>query len=159
MAKADTLSRLSTLNELLVSSGVSSSECAEHARQAINCIRETQAGSDVSPEIDLKDAAERLVQIHFGSSETDARYAHWHVPAQDQFDALWVQRDLIELMKQLSGRRLALFLVTGLSDSICPEGKYWTVKRRAQYAELVHWIEKMLCDWASSCTRLQVVIL
>jgi len=157
MAKSDTVAQLCALNELLARSGVSSPECAEHARRAIDFFRMQSAGTQ--GQISLKDASNRLVQLHFGDAEASASFAHWHVPAMEIFDPLWVRHELIAQMKTLAGRSRALFLVTGLRESICPAGKYWTAKRQALYAETLEWIETLLCAWVSRGTQLQLVIL
>lgn len=157
MAKSDPVEQLSTLNELLARAGVSSPECAEHARKAIAFYREQSLGGHEA--IPLKEAANRLVQLHFEDAEEAAAFAHWHMPPMEAFDPLWIRQELIAEMKTLAGRNRALFLVTGLRESVCPKGKYWTRKRQQDYSQMLEWLQTMLCAWASRGTQLQLVIL
>ena len=157
MAKSSTVEQLRTLNELLCQTGVSSPECAENARRALDFYR--QESPTHQAEISLQAAASQLVRLHFGDSDGAVAFAHWHVPAHGEFDPLWVREALIAEMKTLAGRQQALFLVTGLRESVCPPGKYWTASCQQTYTETLDWMQTLLCAWVSRCTQLQLVII
>jgi hypothetical protein len=99
--------------------------------------------------------------LHFGEEgePVSLGFSHWHVPRLEDFSALWIRQAIVGQMKKLAGRREALLLVTGLRDSICPPGKYWTRARQAHYERVRGWIEDLACAWASRGSKLQVVVL
>ena len=48
---------------------------------------------------------------------------------------------------------------TGLRGAVCPQGKYWTKHREAQFQRARCWIDELVCAWATCGSRLQVVVL
>jgi len=62
-------------------------------------------------------------------------------------------------MKGVAGKAQALFLVTGMRESVCPPKKYWTQKREQAYRDLLDWVNEMICSWATRGCHLQVVVL
>ena len=157
MAKADAVEQLRTLNELLVQTGASDVERAEHARRALDFFTLEQGrGAPIS----LHACAEKLARLHLGDEgESDLAYAHWHVPTLEDFSPLWIRQAIVAEMKKLAGRRAALLLVTGLRESVCPEGKRWTKVSEAQYQRVRGWIDVLACAWATRGSQLQVVVL
>lgn len=157
MAKADAVEQLRTLNELLVQTGASDPEHAEHARRALDFFTLEQGrGAPIA----FHACAEKLARLHLGEDgESNLAYAHWHVPTLEDFSPLWIRQAIVTEMKKLAGRRAALLLVTGLRESVCPEGKRWTAAREAQYQRVRGWIDALACAWATRGSQLQVVVL
>lgn len=157
MAKADPVEQLRTLNELLVQTGASDAERAEHARRALDFFTLEQGrGASIS----FHACAEKLAGLHLGEDgESNLAYTHWHVPTLEDFSPLWIRQAIVTEMKKLAGRRAALLLVTGLRESVCPEGKRWTNAREAQYQRVRGWIDALACAWATRGSQLQVVVL
>jgi hypothetical protein len=149
--------QLRTLNEIL--GRVSDPERAEHARRALEFAY--QEHPEDLESVALGDYVDKLALLHFGGGETlrDIAFAHWHVPRLDDFSPLWIRQAIVSEMKKLAGRREVLLLVTGLREAVCPEGKYWTKHREAQYQRVRSWIEELVCAWATKGSKLQVVVL
>ena len=158
MAKVDPVEQLHTLNELLARTGASAPDRAEHARHALDFFERERAGGGVP--ISLADCAGRLAHLHFGAEgESPLGFTHWHVPTLEDFSPLWIRQAIVVEMKKLAGRRAALLLVTGLRESVSPEGTYWTKSREAHYQQVRGWIDELACAWASRGSQLQVVVL
>jgi hypothetical protein len=158
MAKADPVEQLRTLNELLVQTGAADPERAEHARRALDFFSMEQRNSLSG--VSLRECADKLAHLHLGEAgESDLAFTHWHVPTLEDFSPLWIRQAIVTEMKKLAGRRAALLLVTGLRESICPEGCRWTKTREAQYQRVRGWIDALACAWATRGSQLQVVVL
>lgn len=156
-ATASPVDQLRTLNEIL--GRVSDPERAEHARRALEfAYREHPGALDRVP---LGDYVDKLARLHFGEAAepADFAFAHWHVPRLEDFSPLWIRQAIVVEMKKLAGRREGLLLVTGLREAVCPDGKYWTRQREAQYQRVRDWIDALACAWATRGSRLQVVVL
>lgn len=158
MAKSNPVDQLRTLNEILARTSASDIESAENARRALEFFSIEQ--DDRNLQICLRDCADKLARLHLGDDEgSELAYAHWHVPALEDFSPLWIRQAIVTEMKKLAGRRQSLLLVTGLRETICPEGKKWTSKRQAQYERVRDWIDVLACAWATRGAQLQVVVL
>jgi hypothetical protein len=158
MAKADPVEQLRTLNELLVQTGASDPERAEHARRALDFFSLEQSHSPTG--VSLRECADKLAHLHFGQNgESELAFTHWHVPTLEDFSPLWIRQAIVTEMKKLAGRRAALLLVTGLRECVCPTGAYWTKARQAQYQRVRGWIDDLACAWATRGSQLQVVVL
>ncbi|MGB0744697.1 MAG: hypothetical protein ACPGSB_09235 [Opitutales bacterium] len=157
MPKPDPVEQLRTLNELLAR--VSEPERSEHARRALEFFYREHP--DAAADVNLPGYVEKLAYLHFGEKgEPDnIGFAHWHVPLLEVFSPLWIRQAIVGEMKKLAGRRESLLLVTGLRDSVCPPGKYWTAARQAQYQRVRGWIDELVCAWASRGSKLQVIVL
>lgn len=157
MPKPDPVEQLRTLNELLAR--VSEPERSEHARRALEFFYREHP--DEAAQVHLATYVERLARLHFGEQGEPAHlgFAHWHVPQLEDFSALWIRQAIVTEMKKLAGRREAFLLVTGLRESVCPPGKYWTQARQAEYERVRGWIDELVCAWASRGSKLQVVVL
>ena len=155
--KAALVDQLRILNELL--GRVSDPHKAEHARRALE-FAYNEHPEDLE-RISLGNYVDKLAQLHFGESGESANFAfaHWHVPRLEDFSPLWIRQSIVVEMKKLSGRREGLLLVTGLRGVVCPQGKYWTKRREAQYQRVRCWIDELACAWATYGSRLEVVVL
>lgn len=154
--KSAPVDQLRILNEIL--GRVSDPERAEHARRALEfAYKEHPEDLESVP---LGDYVDRLAEIHFGDHNVgrEFAFAHWHVPRLDDFSPLWIRQAIVSEMKKLAGRREALLLVSGLREAVCPEGKYWTKHREAQYQRVRSWIDGLVCAWATRGSQLQVVV-
>ena len=156
MPRPDPFNQLRAVNELLAR--VSEPERSEQARRALEFFCREHPGD--AAEVELASYVEKLARLHFGERGEPAEigFTHWHVPGLEDFSALWIRQAIVTRMKRLAGRRDALLLVTGLRDAVCPEGKYWTKNRSAQYDRVRHWIDELVCAWATRGSRLQVVV-
>ena len=157
MPRPEPLEQLRTLNELLAR--ISDSERSEHARRALEFFcREDPAEAG---QVELGRYVKKLARLHFGDQgEPDhIGFGHWHVPQLEVFSALWIRQAIVREMKKLAGRREALLLVTGLRESVCPPGRYWTHARQQEYDRVRGWIDELVCAWASRGSKLQVVVL
>lgn len=157
MPRFEPVEQLRTLNELLAR--LSEPERSEHARRALEFFYREHPGE--ASGVELPSYVEKLARLHFGEhGEPDMiGFAHWHVPQLEVFSALWIRQAIVGEMKKLAGHREALLLVTGLRDSVCPPGKYWTEARQEQYTRVRGWIDELVCAWASRGSKLQVVML
>jgi len=157
MSKPDPVEQLRTLNELLAR--VSDTGRGEHARRALEFFQREHPEDAVK--VELGQYVERLARLHFGEQGEPGHlaFAHWHVPQLEDFSPLWIRQAIVTEMKKLAGRREALLLVTGLRNSVCPPGKYWTKARQEQYDRVRGWIDELACAWATRGSRLQVVLL
>ena len=110
--------------------------------------------------VQLGEYVEKLARLHFGEhgEPENIGFSHWHVPQLEVFSALWIRQAIVKEMKKLAGRSEALLLVTGLRESVCPGGKYWTHARQKEYDRVRGWIDELVCAWASKGCRLQVVV-
>lgn len=154
--KSTQVDQLRTLNEIL--GRVSDPERAEHARRALEFAY--QEHPEDLETLALGDYVDKLAYLHFGEEQAagDFAFAHWHVPRLDDFSPLWIRQAIVTEMKKIAGRREALLLVTGLRQAVCPEGKYWTQHREAQYKRVRNWIDELVCAWATKGSQLQVVV-
>ena len=158
MAKSDPIDQLRTLNEILARTAASDIERAENARRALEFY--SREDRNQTAQLCLQDCANKLAQLHLGEAGTsELAFAHWHVPALEDFSPLWIRQAIVTEMKKLAGRRQSLLLVTGLRETICPSGKNWTNKRQAQYERVRGWIDTLACAWATRGAQLQVVVL
>ena len=157
MPKPDPVEQLRVLNELLAR--VSDPERSEHARRALEFFYREHP--EEAAQVQLGSYVEKLARLHFGEhgEPGDLAFVHWHVPKLEDFSPLWIRQAIVGEMKKLAGRREALLLVTGLRDSVCPPGKYWTKARQGQYERVRGWIDELVCAWATRGSKLQVVVL
>ncbi len=158
MTKTDSIERLRTLNELLVWTGASDFEKAEHTRRALDFFsRQHQAGTQT---ISLENSAYKLARLHLGEeSESHVAFAHRHVSSMEVSGPIWLRQAIISEMKKLAGRRAALLLITGMREAICPAGCRWTNARKVQYQRVRDWISELAHAWATHGSCLQVMIL
>ena len=158
MPKSNPIKQLSILNELFASAGISTPDIAEHIRRVLDFSSKEQSRGE--NRVSLQESVNQLVRLHVDSGKSNrAAFAHWHVPTVEQFGSLWIRQAIVVKMKQLVGFSTAFLLVTGLRESICTEGTYWTKKRQMQYDRICTWIDDLTCAWAGKDSRLQVVIL
>lgn len=158
MTKNDVVEQLRTLNEVLARTNASDPERAEHARRALEFYRLEHAHTDSL--VSIRDCADRLVRLHFGSEEhSELAFAHWHVPTLEVFSPLWIRQAVVGEMKKIVGRHQSLLLVTGLRESVCPAGSYWTHKRQLQFDLVRSWVEDLACAWVSRGSQLQLLII
>lgn len=155
--KTAQVDQLRTLNELL--GRVSDPEKAEHARRALEFAYQEHP-EDIE-RVPFGDYVDKLARLHFGDSGgfSEIAFAHWHVPRLEDFSPLWIRQAIVTEMKKLAGRREGLLLVTGLRESVCPKGRYWTKRCDVQYLRVRDWIDDLVCAWATKGARLQVVLL
>lgn len=158
MAKVDVVEQLRTLNEVLARTNASDPERAEHARRALEFYSIELAGTASS--LSIRDCADKLVRLHLGADEhPDLAFAHWHVPTLEDFSPLWIRQAVVSEMKKLAGRHQSLLLVTGLRESVCPSGCYWTQKRQLQFDLVRSWVEDLACAWVTRGSQLQLLII
>lgn len=158
MVKSDPVDQLRTLNEVLARASASDPERAENARRALEFFSREEADRDIK--LCLRDCADKLAELHLGDETTsELAFAHWHVPALEDFSPLWIRQAIVTEMKKLAGRRQSILLVTGLRETICPEGSYWTGKRQVQYDRVRTWVDDLACAWVTRGAQLQVVVL
>ena len=158
MAKNDVVEQLRTLNEVLARTNASDPERAEHARRALEFYQLEDAHTDSL--VSIRDCADRLVRLHLGNEEhSELAFAHWHVPTLEDFSPLWIRQAVVGEMKKIVGRHQSLLLVTGLRESVCPEGSYWTHKRQLQFDLVRSWVEDLACAWVSRGSQLQLLIM
>ncbi|MEO0510605.1 MAG: hypothetical protein AAF065_12180 [Verrucomicrobiota bacterium] len=157
MPKPDPVEQLRVLNELLARN--SDPERSEHARRALEFFY--RENPEEAAQVQLETYVEKLACLHFGKEGEPGNLAfvHWHVPRLEDFSPLWIRQAIVGEMKKLAGRREALLLVTGLRESVCPPGKYWTKARQGQYERTRGWIDELVCAWATRGSKLQVVVL
>ena len=157
MPKPDPVEQLRTLNELLAR--ISDPERSEHARRALEFFYREHP--EDAAQVELGGYVAKLARLHFGEpgEPVNLAFVHWHVPELEDFSPLWIRQAIVGQMKKLAGRREALLLVTGLRESVCPPGKYWTQARQSQYERVRGWIDELVCAWASRGSQLQVVVL
>lgn len=158
MAKSELIEQLHTLNEVLSRTGLSDPDCARDARRALEFYE--QEVDQMAQPFPMEAAAEHLLRLHLDHRNAhQIAFAHWHVPTEGAYDLLWLRLQIIEKMKSLAGKTEALFLVTGMRESICSPSGYWTRKRATAYQDLLNWVNEMICAWASRGSRLQVVVI
>ncbi|MGB0408367.1 MAG: hypothetical protein ACPG3X_00545 [Opitutales bacterium] len=157
MPRPDPVDLLRVLNELL--GRVSDPERSAHARHALEYFYREHP--EEASRVKLGEYVQKLARLHFGEhgSSSGVAFVHWHVPQVEDFSPLWIRQAIVVEMKKLAGRREALLLVTGLRESVCPTGKYWTKARQAQYERVRGWIDELVCAWATRGSKLQVVVL
>ena len=157
MKKNNTIDRLRTLNALFARTGESAPESAEHIRHVLDFFGKEQEENAAG--LPFLESADRLAQLHFGSGqERKLLFAHWNVPADEQFGPLWIRQSLIVRMKQITGCRSAFLLITGLREAVCPAGSYWTRKRQEYYISMCNYINELACSWATPGSRLQLAL-
>ncbi len=156
MKKNKTIDQLRTLNELFACTGQSAPDSAEHVRRVLDFVSEVHDNDNFT--LSLSEGANRLARLHFGpEQEQKLKFAHWDVSVDELFSPLWIRQALITRMKHIVGSRAAFFLVTGLHEAICPEGNYWTSKRREYYDRVCNYINDLVCSWSTSGALVQVV--
>lgn len=103
-------------------------------------------------------AAIHLLQNHFRRRPAQG-FHHWECSANSPggFSPLWARQELIAIFKKLAPYPQATVLVTGLRACICPSGKRWTPRLRADYAEAVAFIQELAGAW--STRRAKVTLL
>ncbi len=158
MPRACALQQLRVLSGLLQGVAGADPEGGMHARRVLD-LADTEPES-VRRQLSLQGGAHKLADLYFsGEGERAVAFAHWHVEGPEDCAPLWLRRSIIGKMKTLSGRRRACLLVTGLRESICPEGAYWTRRREARYRRLRDWIDELAATWAPKGANLQVIVL
>ena len=154
--KNNTINQLRTLNELFANTGASIPESAGHIRRVLDFFSEEP--EEKVAKLSFSEGADRLAQLHFGPRQKrELFFAHWDVPADEQFSPLWVRQSLIVRMKQLAGSRSAFLLITGLREAVCPKGNYWTKERQQYYERVCDYINELACSWLTASLKLQVV--
>ena len=122
------LEQLRILSELLARSYGADPEGAIHAQHILDYFSEEAA--DEMQQLSMQGCASKLAQMHLGPEDLrEVAFAHWHVPESIGASPLWIRQAIVAEMKQLAGRRRALLLVSGVRESICPAGGYWTSAR------------------------------
>ena len=152
------IEQLRILSELLSRTHGADPEGAIHAQQILDYFSEE--APDEMQRLSIESCASKLAQMHLGPEDIrEVAFAHWHVPEMVGASPLWIRQAIVTEMKQLAGRRRGLLLVSGVRESICPEGGYWTKAREAQYRRVRDWIDELVCAWASRGSQLQVIVL
>lgn len=152
------MAQLRILSELLARTDGADPEGAAHAQHILDYFSEKS--SDELQRLTIESCASKLAQMYLGPEDIrEVAFAHWHVPESVGSSPLWIRQAIVAEMKQLAGRRRALLLVSGVRESICAGGRYWTKGREAQYRRVRDWIDELVCAWASRGSQLQVIVL
>ena len=155
MVKTSTdLAKIHTLRSLLGEQAGKESELAEQIKRAID-FSLTGSVTGSAPMANFAEAAERLLAKH-PAVPRGSRFHHIGFEIRP-FDPLWVQDDISRGLKRLAGCPNAVLLVTGLRDSIVPDGKYFTEARQKQYREAVDYIDKLAAKYTTPNMRLNIV--
>ncbi len=85
-------------------------------------------------------------------------FAHMDL-SQKPFDPLWVRAEFIKSLKRLAGFNENLLVVSGLRESLCPPGKYWTQRMQKRYEESLEYIDDLGAMWSTPNTALSVLYL
>ena len=101
------------------------------------------------------EVVDRLVKLHVEDPESFG-FSHWNLGSHP-YDPLWIRAHLVRELKQISGFRQALLLITGLRSAICPKGKYWTEKRAVRYREAITYIENLALNFKTPRTKLSLL--
>lgn len=159
--KQSALEQLRLLNRLLGRiAGEGAGQRAIHAEAAYRYFLNNYKEIDGIP---LERAASTLVRLHLELDPNLAghiHFDHWHAPSEvDWGGPLWIRPILLKRLNRLAGIPVALFLVSGLREAICPEKAKWTQARRNEYARMRHWIESIAARHHPARTRLQIIVL
>lgn len=108
---------------------------AEMTRHLKSAIEFALTGDDqgFAPVTLFTEAAIRVARERMG--ERSFGLEHWPVQPSD-LDPLWFHHRLVKILKNLSGLRESLLLITGLRQALCPEGHYWTEALQKRYLHL-----------------------
>jgi len=149
-------SDLHSLNSLLRLVTQASTEQAQAVRKAIEFTLEDADGDGPSA-LSLDDAARLILNLHRDGMNAPA-FEHCDLRTAD-FDPLFVRESVMVHLRKLAGCPEAILLVTGLRRMVCPPGKRWTSRRRAQYKDVLAYIENLASQHSSPKTRLSLLFL
>tara|TARA_B100001248_G_scaffold262669_1_gene260673 strand:- start:79120 stop:79614 length:495 start_codon:yes stop_codon:yes gene_type:complete len=134
--------QLRCLNSLLTLTTGSDPDVSDQIGHALDFQRKKTGSCE---EDALGDPVQMLLNLHLKDKETAGFY---HLELNDlHLGPLWVRVQLVRGLKNLTGYKEGVLLVTGLKDFICPPGKRWTQKRRGQYREMLDMIEQHVALW------------
>lgn len=104
-------------------------------------------------------AAAQLLERHFRQKPAHG-FAHWHAGARGTgFHPLWARQELIGIFKKLSPCPRATVLITNLRGAICPPGRRWSPRLRAEYAETIDFIRSLAANWSRRRANLVLLFL
>lgn len=158
MVQFNTVYHLKTINEMLAQVGSADAEMTEHARKAM-LFFENERGEKDSEEA-LVIGVERLIKLYFGRDEERLiGIEHWHILNEEVPDMLWLRQSINEKLLRVSGFSCALFLITGLRESILGNNVYWTQRHDQHLKETKAWIECYVASRISSQQILNLLII
>lgn len=158
MVQFNAVYQLKTINEMLAQVGSADAELVEHARKAMLFFENER--NDQDSEDALLIGVERLLKLYFGRSEDRLiGIEHWHIPTEEGPEFLWLRQSINEKLLRCSGYPCALFLITGLRESILGNKANWTKRHNKQFKDTKEWIESYLVSRISSQQMLNLLIL
>lgn len=150
------LAKIHCLNALFSSQGAVSTELTHHIKSVIDYHLTRSTNERVS----LEEFARMAIEILREQNYLSPSYGLFHLDLRErEFDALWVQEELVRGLKRLSGCEQALLLVTGLRKSIAPHAKRWTRNLKDRHAECIDYIDDLAARYSSSSTKLTLIYL
>lgn len=151
---ANDLAKIHTLRTLLGEQAGKECELAEQIKRAIDFSLTGSIDGSASM-ANFAEAAERLLAKH-PAVPRGSRFHHIGFEVRP-FDPLWVHDEIARGLKRLAGCPNAVLLVTGLRQSIVPEGKYFTETRQQKYREAVNYIDTLAGKYTTPSMRLNIV--
>ncbi|MDG1702359.1 MAG: hypothetical protein P8I61_05535 [Opitutae bacterium] len=158
MVQFNTVYQLKTINEMLAQVGSVDAEVVEHARKAMLFFENER--NDKDSEDVLLIGIERLLKLYFGQSEDRLiGIEHWHIPNEEIPEFLWLRKSINEKLLHCSGYSCALFLITGLRESILGNNVNWTKRHNQQFKDTKEWIESYVVSRTPSQQMLNLLII
>ncbi len=161
MVKINQIYQLKVINELLAQIGKPDIEQVENVRKAMLCIENEASDKHIfdKQENTLFQGIDRLLELYFGPPQNrDIGVHHWHIPATEVPEYLWMRMKLNQGMLHLSGFEKAIFIVTGIRKVIHQKDRYWTQKHQDAFSDLKNWIESYILKKSSEKQNLNLLI-
>ncbi len=161
MVQLNQIYQLKAINELLAQIGNPNIEQVENVRRVMLCMENKAPNKYIyeNEENTLFQGVDRLLELYFGPPRhRDIGVQHWHVPATEVPEYLWMRIKLNQSMLHLAGFEKAIFLVTGVRKVIHQEDHYWTQKHQVAFSNLKNWIESYIIKKSSKKQNLNLLI-
>ncbi|WP_189510587.1 hypothetical protein [Cerasicoccus arenae] len=142
---------LNTLNHLLHLATESDAELATQIGAAVEFARRT-GNRDFT---ELNQVVEQLLRLHL-QGRRHMGVAHCDLTGADD-DPLFLRPAIMHALRKVGGCREAIILITGLRQSVCPPGHYFTNKRQQTYNHTQDYIEQLAAKYSSRKTHLRLV--
>ncbi|GEM_PF-844990 len=150
------LAKLHCLNALFGAIAGDDAEITGHIKSAIDY---SLTGEFDTP-APLRQFAEAALELYSQQERLVPSYGLEHLDLRGRnYEPLWIQQEVIALLKQLSGYARALLLVSGLRESLRPHGRYWTQRLRREHDEAVAYIDRLALKWSTPNCSLTLLYL
>lgn len=127
------------------------------ARQIKESIEATLPSTEIDSPAAFLEAAKTLAEKTASNPEANL-VDLIEVPSSDAYSQLALRARLLEALKRACRFERPVLILAGLKEAICPAGKRWTARRKAEYQEAIAYAREFCQARTRPSSQLNLII-